>query len=117
MVTDILHCVVVHVVGVRCCSASSLTAEAASDKQRRRWRIGIDPPVGGGSGGGRFGLAVVSAPSSAGPLDDGTTTAAELAAPPATEVRIPWPDALPKHYQAQHCSTDPSRRRARAGPS
>ena len=39
------------------------------------------------------GLAVVSAPSSAGPLDDGTTTAAELAVPPATEVRIPWPDA------------------------
>ena len=26
-------------------------------------------------------------------------------------------EALPKHYQAQHCSTDPSRRRARAGPS
>lgn len=38
------------------------------------------------------GLAVVSAPSPVGPLDDGTTTAAELTVPPATEVRM-WPDA------------------------
>ena len=39
------------------------------------------------------GLAVVSAPSSAGPLDDGTTTAAELTVPPATEEVRMWPDA------------------------
>ena len=35
---------------------------------------------------------MVSAPSPVGPLDDGTTTAAELTVPPATEVRM-WPDA------------------------
>ena len=38
------------------------------------------------------GLAVVSAPSPMGPLDDGTTAAAELTVPPAIEVRM-WPDA------------------------